>query len=206
MLIRREDRELIHNLALLGALFGACIGVFVTIHLSNQAREQYKQHAEYQETNAALAKLTTSSTSPEQPIVDEDILQQVQEHIQQEQSENPEDSEKSFWLDLPQWGFWGICTGSGLLGMIAGFSGIWLTGWTGSLLVYGLIRIFYRFIRRVAPDSAAARLTQQSCEQTDHPAFARDRQRVFPVLIKLTFLLLLVLGVLAVVVWIVTGL
>ncbi len=206
MFIRREDRELIHNLALLGALFGACICVFLAVHLSKQAHEQYKEHSEYRETNAALAKLSSSTVSPEKPVVNEDILQQVQEHIQQKQPGEEQASKKSFWVGLPQWGFWSICVGGGIAGAIAGFSGIWMTGWMGSVFVYGFIRLLYKIIRKVAPNSAAAKLSQQSSHQTDHLAFERSRERIFPSLVKLSFLLLLALGVLAIVVWKVTGL
>ena len=205
MLIRREDKELIHNLALLGAFFGACLCVFLTVHMSNKAHEQHKENNEYQETNAAIAKLSSSSASPEKPVVDENILQQVQEHIQQEQPDN-EAAKKSFWIELPQWGFWGICAGGGLVGAIAGFSGIWVSGWTGSVILYGLIRLFYKIIRKIAPNSAAAKLTQRSSSQTDHQAFERSQERIFPTLVKLTFILLGALGALAIVMWKVTGL
>ena len=206
MLIRREDRELIHNLALLGALFGACVCVFLAVHLSREAHEQYKEHSEYRETNAALAKLSSTTISPEKPLVDEDILQRVQEHIQQKQPVEEKPHEKSFWVGLPQWGFWSICAGGCVVGAIAGFLGIWMTGWAGSVFVYGFIRVLYKVIRKVAPQSAAAKLCQQSSHQTDHLAFERSRERIFPSLVKLSFLLLLALGVLAIVVWKMTGL
>ena len=126
MLIRREDKELIHNLSLLGALFGACVCVFLTVHLSNRARQENAEHSEYQQTNAALVKLSSPTAGTESPVVDEDILKQVQEHIQQEQPAEAASPQKSFWVDLPRWGFWGICAGSGVAGAVAGFSTIWL--------------------------------------------------------------------------------
>lgn len=206
MLIRREDKELIHNLAVLGALFGACICIFLAVHLSKQAHEQYTEHSEYEETNAALAKLSASAVNPENSVVDRDILEQVQEHIEQDRPESEHVLEKSFWLELPQWGFWGICAGGGIAGAVAGFSTIWATGWLGSVFVYAFIRLLYRIIRKVAPNSAAAKMTQQPSQQTDHMAFERSRERLFPTLVKLTFLLLMALGALAIVVWQVTGL
>lgn len=207
MFIRCEDKELIHNLAILGALFGACVSVFLTVHLSNRAREKNAQHSEYQQTNAALAKLSSSTTGPETAVVDKDILKQVQEHIQQEQPAEAPESAKSFWLDLPKWGFWSICAGSGIAGAVAGFSTIWASGWAGSVLLYSFIRLMYKVIRKVAPNSAAAKLSEQGqMQQPDHPNFERNQQRIFPTLVKLMFLLLMALAALAVVVWKVTGL
>ncbi len=207
MLIRREDKELIHNLAVLGALFGACVCVFLTVHLSNRAREKNAEQSEYQQTNAALVKLSAPTAGTETAVVDEKTLKQVQEHIQQEQPTEPPNPKKSFWVDLPKWGFWGICAGSGIAGGIAGFSTIWATGWVGSVLVYSFIRLMYKAIRKVAPNSAAAKLSEQGqMQQPEHPGFERNQQRIFPTLVKLLFLLLMVLGALAIVVWNVTGL
>jgi hypothetical protein len=57
MPIRREDKEFIQALSLLGALFGACIGVFAVMHLSDRARETHTAQTEYTQTQAALLKL-----------------------------------------------------------------------------------------------------------------------------------------------------
>lgn len=207
MLIRREDKELIHNLAVLGALFGACVCIFLVVHLSNEAHEQNVEQTEYQQTHAALAKLTVPAADADKAVVDQDILKQVQEHMIQEQPEAEVGCEESFWLKLPQWGFWGVCAAGGIAGGIAGFSTIWATGWIGSVFVYAFIRLMYRVIRKLAPNSAAAQLPQRgSADEAGQSCFERNRQRVFPTLVKLTFLLLLALGALAVVVWIVTGL
>lgn len=207
MLIRREDKELIHNLAVLGALFGACVCIFLVVHVSNEAHEQNAEHTELQQTHAALAKLTVPEADADKAVVDQEILKQVQEHIQQKQPEAETAGQESFWLKLPKWGFWGICAAGGIAGAIAGFSTIWATGWAGSVFVYAIIRLMYKIIRTVAPNSAAAKLSQQgTANETGLLSFERNQQRVFPILVKLTFLLLLALGVLAIVVWKVTGL
>ena len=206
MLIRREDKELIHNLSVLGALFGACVCVFLAVHLSNRAQEQYQQHSEYQQTHAALAKLSVPEAESDKAVVDQEILKQVQEHIAQEQVVPEANSDNSFWLKLPKWGFWGVCAAGAVGGGIAGFSAIWASGWVGSVIVYAFIRLMYRIVRKVAPNSAAAQLHQRGNRvDTSHPAFERNRQRIFPTLVKLTFLLLMALAVLAAVVWQITG-
>ena len=205
MSIRREDKELIHNLALLGAILGACLCVFGTVHLSKRAYEQSQLNSEYQQTHAALAKLSSPAADPEKVIVDQALLKQVQEQIQQDEPEI-QDANPGFWLGLPRWGFWGICGGSCVIGAIAGFSTIWLTGWAGAAFVYYFIRILYKMIRKVAPNSAAAKsIASTQNRLTEQPAFRRDENRILPTLIKLIFLLLLVLSVLGVVVWHLAG-
>ena len=96
MPIRREDKEFIQALSLFGALLGACIGVFAVVHFSNQAREQHFEQNEYQQTHAALLKLSSTVVNPDNPIADENVLNQVQQQI--EQTPAPKTvPEKSFW-------------------------------------------------------------------------------------------------------------
>ena len=205
--IRREDKELIHNLAVLSALLGACLGVFAVIHLSNRAHEQNLRHSEYQETHAALAKLSSPKGVTGELVVDQAVIKQMQEQIQLEEPEAAE-PQQSFWLRIPRWGLWGLCGASGIVGAVTAFSTIWLTGWAGSVFVYYFIRILYKIIRKVAPNStAAAKLNLQSqLQNSGQPAFQRNDERILPVLIKLIFLLFLVLSVLGVVVWHLAGL
>ena len=206
MSIRREDKELIHNLAVLGALLGACLAVFVTAHLSNRAHEQNQRHTEYQQTHAALAKLSSPKGVPGELVVDQTIIKQMQEQIQLEQPEAAADVQQSFWLRIPHWGFIGICGVSCIGGAIAGFSSIWLTGWIGSVIVYFFIRLLYKLVRKVAPNSATAMsISASQSKGVGVAAFQRDDNRILPMVVKLVFLLLLVLGVLGAVVWHMAG-
>jgi hypothetical protein len=204
MPIRREDKELIHNLAVLGAVLGTCLGVFVVAHMSGAAYDQNRQYTEYQQTHAALAKLSSPEGVPGELVVDQTIIKQMQEQIQQEQPEAIEKPE-SFWLRIPRWGFWGICAGMGIIGAIAGFSTIWLTGWVGSLFVYYFIRGLYKVIRKIAPASAVAKSFEYQFRTSVEGTIQRDDKRILPMVIKLLFLLVLVLSVLGVVVWHLAG-
>ena len=206
MSIRREDKELIHNLAVLGALLGACLAVFATAHLSNRAHEQNQRHTEYQQTHAALAKLSSPKGVPGELVVDQTIIKQMQEQIQLEQPEAAADTQQSLWLRIPRWGFIGICGVSCIAGAIAGFSSVWLTGWAGSVIVFYFIRLLYKSIRKVAPNSATAKsISANQAKESGVPTFQRDDNRILPVVVKLLFLLLLVLSVLGVVVWHMAG-
>jgi hypothetical protein len=201
MPIRREDKEFIQALSLFGALLGACIGVFVVMHVSNQAQQQYTEQNEYEQTHAALLKLSSTVVNPANPIADKDVLNQVQEQIKQTPVPKV-DSEKGFWTRVPRWGYWGICGGSGVLGALGGYYGTWITGWCGTVVIYYIIRFLYRILRKVAPAYAASiNLQPLSKDGQGHIQVPREDGRLLPTLVKLFALLLFLLGVLAAVVW-----
>ena len=200
MPIRREDKEFIQALSLFGALLGACIGVFAVVHFSNQARDQHFEQNEYQQTHAALLKLSSTVVNPDNPIADENVLNQVQQQI--EQTPAPKTvPENSFWTGIPHWGYLGICSGSGILGALGGYYGTWTTGWCGTLFICYVIRFLYRIVRRVAPNYAVKINLHPVSEQQGQMQVPREDGRMLPTMVKLFALLLFVLGILAAVVW-----
>ncbi len=206
MSIRREDKELIYNLGILGSLVGACLGVFLTVHLSNRAHEQHQKQSEIQQTNEAIVKLSSATINPEMPALDQSLLKQVQEQMQQEQPDVPKNADQSFWLRIPRWGFLSLCGASGIAGVIAGFSTVWVTCWSGSVFTYYFIRLIYKAIRKVAPNSKIAQEpTPKKVTTVGSSVFQRNENRILPVVIKLIFLLILVLSVLGIVVWHIAG-
>ena len=202
MPIRREDKEFIQALSLLGALFGACIGMFAVVHLSDRAKETYNEHTEYTQTHAALFKLKTSVVNPSNPISDDKVLSQVQQHIPKRTGEETI-PKKSFWVDIPRWGYIGLCGAGGIGGAILGYNCIWILGWTGSIIVLYFIRGIYKVIGTVSPNSNAARQPASDSEsgQKYYDGHARSQERILPTLVKLTFLLAFVLTVIAAIVW-----
>lgn len=194
--IRREDKEIIHNLSLLGMLFGAFVGGFLTLHFDKQAHLRLNDEAIAAQTHSSLVRLSSNLTEKEASLA-QAAIGQVETDVDPVSDEIT--SEKSFWVTLPQWGLWSICAGAALAGGSAGYLTLWGAGWLGSLLTYWIIRIIYGQIRTVAPTCAAAH--RPALQTRTDCTFQRDQNRFLPTLIKLFMLLTMALSALAVVVW-----
>ena len=202
MPIRREDKEFIQALSVLGAIFGACIGIILVMHFHDSAHETYTEQTEYTQTQAALTKLKTTVVNPSNPIADENVLDQVEKHLEQTPTQEPV-VEKSFWVRISRVNYLGLCAGACIAGAITGYSSLLIVGWIGSFIVLYTIRLLYLMIRVAAPNAAAVRQTHgQSPSGNSMPgAYHRDDGRILPVLVKLFFLLIVILGILSAVVW-----
>lgn len=195
-IIRREDKEIIQNLALLGMLFGAFVGVFLTLHIDRKAKQRQLAQTTAVQTQSSLVRLNSSLPTEEMQLAQAALGKLQDEDTPDIESET---IDSNFWLSLPRWKLWGICAGAGLAGGATGFFTLWGAGWLGSVWTYWLIRRIYGVIRTTAPDCAAARRAV-SPKGAECP-FQRDNNRLLPTLIKLCMLLLTVLGVLAIAVW-----
>lgn len=208
MSIRREDKEFIQSLSLVGALLGASIGLVVVTHLSRSAHKNYEEVSEYQQTQAALVKLSETVVNPNNPIADENVMKQVHEqfHEQYQQTAQPEaPAKKSFWVQIPRWGYIGICVGVCGGGAILGYCSVTVIGWIGTILVLYLIRLLYLCIRRTAPAYAQSIHIRAPSDDRSQQ-YERDNGRILPTVVKLMFMLALVLMMLAAVVWHLTAL
>jgi hypothetical protein len=200
--IRREDKEFIQALCVLGAIFGACLGVILVMHFSDRAHETHTQQTEYTQTQAALVKLQTTVVNPSNPIANENVLDQVQKQLKETPAPAPV-VEKNFWVRISRVNYLGLCTGACIVGAVAGYSSLWLVGWVGTIIVLYTIRLLYLMIRVTVPNTSAAKRSMNAMGQNNPPASAyqRDDGRILPVLVKLFFLLLVILGILSGVVW-----
>lgn len=200
-MIRREDKEIIQNLALLGMLFGVFLGVFLTLHIDRKARQRQDVQTTTAHTQSSLVRLSNSL-----PTEEIQLAQAALGEIQDEETTEiaSQMTRSNFWAKLPHWKLWAICAGAGLVGGTAGFLTLWGAGWLGAVWTYWVIRKIYGVIRTAAPDCSAARRNGNS-RGADCP-FQRDNNRLLPTLIKLCMLLMTVLGVLAIVMWHLTAL
>ena len=67
-LIRQEDKEIIHNLALLGMLFGAVVGGFLVLNLNNRAYSCLEQKEDADYTESSLVRLSSNLNEKEASI------------------------------------------------------------------------------------------------------------------------------------------
>lgn len=207
MPIRREDKEFIQSLSLLGAILGACLGVIFVMHQSRSAHQEFEAVTEYHQTHAALLKLSQTVVNPNNPITDDNVMHQLQEQFEQTpQPDGP--AKKGFWVELPQWGFIGLCMSGCILGAVGGYSTVMATGWIGTVIILYVIRLIYLCIRKTAPQYAASihlqSKSQTNSQQKTSP-IERDNSRILPTLVKLTFFIALVLMILGAVVWHITA-
>ncbi|HOK97078.1 MAG TPA: hypothetical protein PKW71_13245, partial [Anaerohalosphaeraceae bacterium] len=100
------------------------------------------------------------------------------------------------------------CGGSGAAGAVGGYAAIWLTGWVGSYAVYHFIRLLYKALRVAVPSRVSVKPlpVNKPTVTSGGIMYQRDDNRLLPTVVKLTFLLLFVLGVLAAIVGYVTAL
>ena len=199
--IRREDKEIIQNLSLLGMLFGAVVGCFLILHFNKQAHLKLNDQAAAAQTHNSLVRLSSNLTEQEASLA-EAAIGQVGAAIEPAPEELT--LEKSFWTTLSPLGMWSVCASGALVGGGLGYLTLWGGSWLGSLLTYWMIRIIYSRIRTIAPACAAARRTIPSNKNLC--AFQRDQNRLLPTLIKLFMLLAITLSILAIVVWQLTAL
>lgn len=207
MPIRREDKEFIQSLSLLGALLGACVGVFALVQISNDGKTQHFEKNEYEQTHAALEKLSSTVVNANNPIADEKVLTQVLEQIEQTPAPAENIIEESFWARVPRWGFLGLCGGAGIIGAMGGYYTTWVTSCFGTFFVCYIIRMLYQVVRKVAPNYAATINLQPVSKEGDAAAIQvrREEGRMLPTLVKLLFLIAFLLCILAAVVWRVTA-
>jgi len=199
--IRREDKEIIQNLSLLGMLFGAVVGCFLILHFNKQAHLELDDQDAAAQTHNSLVRLSSNLTEQEASLA-EAAIGQVGASIEPAPEELT--LEKSFWITLSPLGMWSIFAGGALVGGSFGYLTLWGGSWLGSLLTYWMIRMIYGRIRTIAPACAAARRAVPS--EKNLYTFQRDQNRLLPTLIKLFMLLAITLSILAIVVWQLTAL
>ncbi|NLH17665.1 MAG: hypothetical protein GX455_13900 [Phycisphaerae bacterium] len=188
MRIRVEDKQVVIYIAMLGAVLGAGGCVLTLMNLAKKSHKQMDEVRQQMQVCASvlvIENLGGSDPDPTSKAIIDDQKRQIELH-----KVVLRDLEGQFWNRLPEWGLMAMCIGGGLAGLLSGFAVFWLIGLIGSGLLYSFIRLLYRIMRWIAPQScdrpeviAALRAGQQ--------VSLRDSTRVLPTAIKISIFFLI---------------
>jgi len=193
MKIRKEDKRLVHNLALLGALIASCAAVWLTHQRISRTQTLLAEETSFIRDTSAASKLNPETLAPA-PDLAKNLINTISAELSDSQA-RLDKLHSSLWVNLP---VWLLMSGAALLGALLGYCGIRLVIGVVSVVLYAGIRALYRLIRAVDPDCPAAVMITTG---NIVPVVQRDSGRVLPVLIKLAVLLILSMVLLAVLVW-----
>jgi len=194
MKIRKEDKRLIHNLALAGAFIAACGAVWHTLSCINATQALLAEETSFIEGASAVNKVNPEILLPARELTDNIIIKTLSTELSDSQTRLCK-LQNSIWVSLPPWC---LVLLAAVSGTVFGYFGVRAASAVCSIAMYACIRGLYRLIRAVDPDCPAAVLITAGAAI---PAIQRDSNRVLPALIKLGALLALTLILLAVIVW-----
>lgn len=193
MLIRQQDKAIIHYVALLGAVLSALGAGFVIWNLPDQGQSAIARQNEVSQEAFAFDKLSQAGIMPEQLHIAKAAAEGLTAEVTQEMPA------WSFCDSLSIWQLAMLSIAGATASAAISYGLIWITMYLGSILLYIFIRRIYNIIKRVSPTMAA------TCGQTvmidGQPVIQRDPTRIMPLLIKLAVLMSLTLILLAVIVW-----
>jgi hypothetical protein len=192
MLIRRQDKTIIHYVALLGA----ALSVFIASSLPGKLREKADSGTSQRNDSilqvGAINKLKQASDLSVQMDVIESVAKQL---TAVEVKERSPQGPISLLASLSGWQVAVLAIGAGA----AGYGVFWITMWSGVASLYILIRSVYSLIGLVHPTCAAAKKSTYIVD--GRTMFQRDPDRILPLIIKVIVLLTLSLALLGVIVW-----
>ncbi len=191
MKIRKEDKRLIHNLALAGAFIAACGAVWHTLSCINATQALLAEETSFINGASAVNNVNPEILLPARELTNNIVIKTLSAELSDSQSRLYK-LRNSIWVSLPPWC---LVLLAGASGVVFGYFGVRGASALCSVAMYACIRGLYRLIRAVDPDCPAAVLI------TADTSIQRDSNRVLPALIKLGVLLALTLILLAVIVW-----
>lgn len=196
--IRREDKEIIQYLALLGMLFGAVIAVFVLLNQRQQALCQLQNQQQSQMAHQRISMLS-NNISAEQVKLAENLLDQV--HQVQINSVPSKPLLNSFWLEMSKPRLLALIGLAALIGGASGYVAFGMAGWLGSFFTYWLIRRIYRLIGGAKPTNSVLLPASYLRRDPNDSFIVRDPQRTLPMIIKVLVLLSCLLIAIGTIVW-----
>lgn len=193
MAIRKQDKTIIHGVALLGAVIAALASGIFFQKLPEKQHSYRTQQTELQQQAGALDKLKEASVLSEQINLVETVSEDL---IRPELSKEDKVGGVLGTMSPLQLG---VLTVAGAIGAGAASYGLlWAVMYLGSLGFYAMIRSLYGMIEDKDSDACGG----QGYVITDGKAVNhRNPHRIFPIIFKLAILVGLALLLLSIVVW-----
>ena len=197
MQIRREDKEFINYLRLLGAGMGAILAVLAVFHLRDNAKNQLSEQRHYVQQNFALA----NSPLIKSLQVADNIATGFLDNAKQADAELGR-LESGFWATVSQVDLIVLSATVCVAGLVGGYCSVWLLSAIGTLGTIKLIRLTYKIIWHIRPEFDGGR---QQIQSGNNVRIKRNEHRILPGLLKLSVMALIGLLILWAAVYYYTG-
>lgn len=175
MQIRREDKEFINYIGLLGAGIGAILAVLAVFHFRDNAKNQLSQQKHYVQQNSLFLALANP-----QPIEDSGEANNIAggflDNVKQDNAKLGR-LENGFWATLPLAGLMVLCATACVGGFIGGGCSVWLISAIGTIGTIKIIRLTYKIIWRIRPEFDGGK---QQIQNYNNVLIKRDKHRVLP--------------------------
>ncbi len=175
MQIRREDKEFINYIGLLGAGIGAILAVSAVFHFRDNAINQLSQQKHYIQQNSPLLALADSQLIEDFGEAN-NIIGGFLDNIKQVNAELGR-LENGFWATLPLADLIVLCATTCVGGFIGGYYSVWLISAIGTIGTIKIIRLTYKIIWRIRPEFDGGK---QQIEINNNVQIKRDKHRVLP--------------------------
>jgi hypothetical protein len=200
MQIRREDKEFINYLGLLGAGIGAILAVLAVFHFRDNAKNQLSQQRHYVQQNSLFLALANP-----QPIEDlggaNNIVGGFLDNVKQANAKLGR-LENGFWATLSLADLMVLCATACVGGFIGGYYSVWLISAIGMIGTIKIIRLTYKIIWRTRPEFDGGK---QQIQNDNNGLIKRDKHRILSGALKMSVMALIGLIVLWVAVYYCTG-
>ena len=183
MQIRREDKELINYLKLIGAGVGAILAVLVVFYFHRNAKKQLYQQRQCVKQNTPILALENSQLIEDLGSV-ANIVGGLFDNVKQANVKLGQ-LENSFWASLNFTGLVVLCASACVGGLIGGYCSVWLLSAIGTLGTIKLIRLTYNVIWHIKPGFDGGR---QQIQDGENILIKRDCQRILPGIIKISII------------------
>ena len=200
MQIRREDKEFISYLSLLGAGLGAMLAVLAVFNFRNNAKSQLSQQRHYVQQNSLFLALADSQLIEDWNRAN-NIAGGFADNVKQASAKLGR-LENGFWATLPLTDLIVLCATACVGGFIGGYYSVWLMSAIGTVGTIKLIRLTYKIIWRVKPEFDGGR---QQIQTGNDFLIKRDKHRILSGLLKMSVTALIGLIILWVAVYYCTG-